>query len=148
MGYRLVTILLVFAAVSALAYFFGQRQNASAVAVASAFMRGAAAQFAALRRPGETEPVWAMVTGSVDGALGVTDQRLLFYAVGWLDAVDRQDVTSVSALAKNFGGARHLDGHELTLELRDGRRHVLNIIDHADYLPPEHDAAVLLARLR
>jgi hypothetical protein len=146
-GTRVLAIILVFATVSAVAYVFGRQQNANAVAVSSAFLRAAKEQFAEMRRPDETEPVWVIATGSFHGALGVTDQRLLFSTVGGLDAVDRKDVTSVAALEKNYGGARELWGHEVTLELRDGRRHVLTVIDRADYLPPEHDVNAVLARL-
>ena len=148
MNYPLLASVLLLAVCGGAAYVYASRLNANASTATSTFLHTAFQQFAAMRRAGEIDPVWVIASGSVNGALGVTNQRLLVTTVAGLEAIDRRDVVSSSALPKNFGGARHLWGHEVTLELRDGRRHVLTVIDHADYLPPEHDVTSVLARLR
>ena len=144
---RILVGVVILGVASAIALILGKRMNANAIATTGDFLRGAAAQFRNLRRAGELEPVWVMISGTVNGALGVSDQRLFFTTVSGLEAIERKDVASLSAVPKNFGGARHQWGHEISIELRDGRRHALVLIDRADYFPPEHDAASVLARL-
>lgn len=144
---RLLGIVAAFAVFGALAYFYGQRQNTNARELSRAFIVGARQQFATLQRAGEMAPAWVIIAGDLHGALGLTDQRLLLLTTSSLETIERSDVTSMTALAKNYGGAHHLWGHEITIVRRDGRRHVLLVIDAAEYLPPEHDASTVLARM-
>jgi len=128
------------------ALLVGRKMNAAALAGTRAFLVAARRQFDLVRRTNELDPVWVVVSGSVHGALGATDQRLLFYTATGLESVERGDDVGFAAMAKNYGGARSLWGHELTIVV-PGRTYVLAVIDRADYFPDEHDLDGLLARL-
>jgi hypothetical protein len=129
-----------------IALLLGRKMSGDALAATRAYFVAARGQFELVRRPNELDPVWVLMSGTVHGALGATDQRLLFHTTTGFESVERRDITSFAATAKNYGGARHLWGHELTIEVPD-RRYVLDVIDRADHLPAEHDVDGLLARL-
>jgi hypothetical protein len=146
MSTPLIFLVVMFGIAVPIALLLGRKMSGDAVATSRAFLASGQQQFDASRRPGEIDPIWVMVSGTFHGALGVTDQRLLIHTGHALESVERRDVTGFTATKKNYGGAGHLWGHEITIALRD-RSHVLGVIDQADYLPPEHDLAGLLTRM-
>lgn len=121
------------------------RRSREAAATTAAFFADVEARFEAVRREGEGPAVWAMVSGTTHGALGVSSQRVLLFGPAGLRTFEKSDVAA-SAVRKNLGGARLLWGYELEL-CAGPHTEKLVLLEAADFLPPQHDAAGVLARL-